>query len=68
VGIGGVTGGGTRGSEGWRHARLVWGLAGGLAREEEHEECRLRWPTFLVPSEPTGIKSVGLVCVSTLLS
>jgi hypothetical protein len=36
VGIGGMVGGGARGLEGWRHARLVWGLAGGHAREEEH--------------------------------
>jgi hypothetical protein len=36
VGIGGVAGGDARGSEGWRRARLVWGLAGGRAWEEEH--------------------------------
>jgi hypothetical protein len=59
-------GGGTRESKGWCHARLVWGLAGGCAWEEEHEECRLRWPTLLVPSLPTRIKSVGLVHVPTL--
>jgi hypothetical protein len=29
-------GGGARGSEGWRCARLVWGLAGGRTQEEEH--------------------------------
>jgi hypothetical protein len=43
-------GGSARGSEGCRRARLVRGLAGGRAREEEHKECRLRWPTLLVPS------------------
>jgi hypothetical protein len=68
VGIRGVAGGGARGSEGWCHARLVWGLAGGRAREEEHEECRLRWLTLLVPSQPTEIKSVVLVRMLTLLS
>jgi hypothetical protein len=36
-----VAGEGARGLEGWRRARLVWGLASGHAREEEHEECRL---------------------------
>jgi hypothetical protein len=61
-------GGGARGLEGWRRTRLVWGLAGSRAQEEEHEECRVRWPTFLVPSQPTRIKSVSLVHVSTLLS
>jgi hypothetical protein len=44
------------------------GLAGDRAREEKHEECRLKWPTLLVPSQPTGIKSVGLVHMPTLLS
>jgi hypothetical protein len=68
VGIGGVACGGARGLEGWRRTRLVWGLAGSRTQEEEHEECRVRWPTFLVPSQPTGIKSVSLVHVSTLLS
>jgi hypothetical protein len=68
VGIRGVAGGSARGSKGWCRARLVWGLAGGHGWEEEHEECRLRWPTLLVPSQPTGIKSVGLVHVPTLLS
>jgi hypothetical protein len=64
----GVVGGGTRGPEGWRRAWLVWGLTGGHAREEEHEECQLRWPSLLVPSQPMGIKSVELVHVPTLLS
>jgi hypothetical protein len=41
VRIGRVAGEGARGLEGWRRARLVWGLASGRAREEEHEECRL---------------------------
>jgi hypothetical protein len=36
VGIRGVAGGGTRGSEGWHRAQLVWELAGGCAQEEEH--------------------------------
>jgi hypothetical protein len=36
VGIRGVAGGGAGGSEGWCCARLVWGMAGGRAREEEH--------------------------------
>jgi hypothetical protein len=36
VGIEGVASGDARGSEGWHHARLVWGLAGGRAQEEEH--------------------------------
>jgi hypothetical protein len=60
MGIGGVAGGGTRGSEGWRCARLVWELTGGCAREEEHEECRLRWPTLLVQVSPRGLKVSAL--------
>jgi hypothetical protein len=55
-----------RGGGWWRVG--IRGVAGGRAPEEDHEECRLRWPTLLVPSQPTGIKSVTLVHVPTLLS
>jgi hypothetical protein len=73
----GAVGGGAWVSEGWRVAAQGdrrCGIAPDWCGDWLVVALRKRnmksvgWPTLLVPSQPTGIKSVTLVYVPTLLS